>query len=85
MDSAQRLATSKRLRENLQTARDEYDAASKRFMEVVAKVPSATPAPDGPLRLQQAGEAARRALHRYMEALTELHGFETSGNRPSDK
>ncbi len=72
------------LKEQLERARAEYDAAHKKFDSLIMDIPSGIPQPDGNLRIRQAGEASRAALQNYKRALKRFSEYALSRTVPKD-
>jgi hypothetical protein len=74
----------KRLKSELDTAREEYGAASREFDLLLKDIPSEIPHPDGELRIRQTGEASRAALRKYTFALRRFSQYTLAGIVPED-
>ena len=74
----------RRLAQDLDHARREYDRTKVRFDVIMREVPSGIPHPDGTLRLQQAGKESRRALELYTKAVDRYSNFLLHGTIPED-
>lgn len=74
----------RRLAQDLDDARHEYDRAKVRFDAIMREVPCGLPHPDGSLRLQQAGRESRRALELYTKAVDRYSNFLLHGAIPED-
>jgi hypothetical protein len=72
------------LKGQLNKARDEYDAAHKKFGLLIKDIPSEIPQPYGNLRIRQAGEFSRAALQNYKRALKRFSEYALSGSVPKD-
>ena len=83
-DRDDREAIEKRLREELDGARADYEAAYRVFDLLVKDVANGSPPPDGELRLQQTGDVKKGALQNYTRALTRFAHFTLSGTVPDD-
>ncbi len=83
-DPDTREAIEKRLRDELDGARADYEAAFVVFDLLVKKVASGDLPPDGELRLEQTGERKQGALQNYTRALTRFAHFTLSGTVPDD-
>jgi hypothetical protein len=73
-----------RLRGELDKAREAYGAASREFDSLVKDIPRGIPQPDGDFRIQQAGEASRAALRKYLLALKQFSQYTLKGIVPED-
>jgi hypothetical protein len=73
-----------RLKGDLDRARAEYGAASRKFDLLIKDIPSGIPQPDGDLRIRQTGADARAALQNYMRALRRFSEYTLSGTVPKD-
>jgi hypothetical protein len=74
-NSAAQIETRKRLWEAVQLAQTEHARLTTIFDSIVAEVPSGLPAPDGVLRIEEAGRARRFAFKKYQQALSEFTEF----------
>ncbi len=83
-DRDDREAIEQRLREELDGARADYEAAFVVFDLLVKNVANGSPPPDGELRLEQTGDIKRGALQNYTRALTRFAHFTLSGTVPDD-
>jgi hypothetical protein len=63
------------LREQVDSARVDYTAASAVFDLMVKDVLRGIPQPDGSRRIRRAGQASMAALQNYMRALKRLTDF----------
>jgi hypothetical protein len=77
-----RLEIAELLKKQLDAAYAEYLMANARLDAVVKESPSGLPHPDGSLRLQQAGVAARAAFQIYLSALREFTEFSVTWKPP---
>jgi hypothetical protein len=84
LEYLERQEISQQLWDQLDKARVEHLAASERFSSLAKERPGCLPAPDGTLRLQQAGADARSALRQYMTALKRFSDFTLYGTLPQD-
>ena len=64
-----------RLRDELRRCQVEYARANQNFDSIAKETPSGLPHPDGALRVQQAGQARRRALDLYSRATKRYTDF----------
>jgi hypothetical protein len=78
------LKIEERLKEDLDKARSEYQAACVEFHSLVKDIPSGIPQPDGELRLRRSGEVSRAALQNYSLALKRFSQYTLSGIVPKD-
>jgi hypothetical protein len=74
----------RRLKSELDKARDEYGTASRELDLLFKDIPSGIPHPDGELRIRQTGEASRAALRKYTFALKRFSQFTLAGIVPED-
>jgi hypothetical protein len=74
----------KRLKSELDKARDEYAVASREFDLLLKDIPSGIPQPDGELRIRQTAEASRVALRKYTFALRRFSQYTLAGIVPED-
>jgi len=80
---AERLRVERELRERLETARQEYDAAKIRVRRIAGwQREAASGRPDGPPSLRHALVAETEALIKYKRALEEFTNFLLNGNVP---
>ena len=77
-------AIEKRLRDELDGARADYEAAYLVFDLLVRDVANGSHPPDGEERLQQTGDVKKGALQSYTRALTRFAHFTLSGTVPDD-
>jgi hypothetical protein len=78
------LEIEERLKGDLDKARAEYGAASRKFDLLIKDIPSGIPQPDGDLRIRQTGADARAALQNYTRALRRFSEYTLSGTMPKD-
>jgi hypothetical protein len=83
-DRDHREAIEKLLRDELDGARSDYEAAYLVFDLLVKDVTNGSQPPDGEMRLQQSGDVKRGALRNYTRALTRFAHFTLSGTVPDD-
>jgi hypothetical protein len=74
----------RRLMKELSDAQSAYNAANARFHMLVKEVPSEIPAPDGSLRILEAGIESRVNLERYTRAMKRYSEFAIRGTIPED-
>src|SRR2546421_10950216 len=74
-----RIEIARRLKTELDNARDEHSAATARFDRLAEDTPSGLPHPDGSLRIRQAGKNVRASLANYTRALKRFTDFAVSG------
>jgi hypothetical protein len=68
----------------IKRARQRQQDARKQFREITGDIPSLIPAPDGALRIQQAGAEYRGALEDLRNAMTRFNDFLVNGVVPED-
>ncbi len=73
-----------RLKGELDKARAEYGAASRKFDLLIKDIPSGIPQPDGELRIRQTAQASSAALQKYALALKRFSQYTLSGTVPKD-
>ena len=83
-DLEDREAIERRLRDDLDGARADYEAAFRQFDSLVRDVASGSLLPDGEERLQQTGDVKNGALQNYTRALSRFAHFTLSGTVPDD-
>jgi hypothetical protein len=83
-DVDDREAIEQRLRDDLDGARADYEAAFRLFDSLVKGVASGSLPPDGEQRLQQTGDVKNGALLNYTRALSRFAHFTLSGTVPDD-
>ena len=79
-----RLEIARRLKAELDKARDEHSAATARFDQLAEDTPSGLPHPDGSLRIRQAGKSVTASLENYTRTLKRFTDFAVSGIVPED-
>lgn len=72
----------RKLREDLESAINRRNAASKAFEEITSGIPSGIPHPDGSSRIQLASQEYSAAQERVMKALTRVNYFLIHGTLP---
>jgi hypothetical protein len=82
-NSAARGETRKRLWEAVQQAQEEHARLSAIFDSIIAEVPRGLPAPDGVLRIEEAGRARRFAFKKYQQALSKFTEFAVKSDGPN--
>jgi hypothetical protein len=74
----------RRLMKELGDAQSAYNAANARFNVLVKEVPAGIPAPDGSLRIWQAGIESRLNFEKYTRAVRRYSEFALHGTIPED-
>jgi hypothetical protein len=74
----------RRLMKELGDAQSAYNAANARFNVLVKEVPSGIPAPDGSLRIREAGIESRLNFEKYTGAMKRYSEFALLGTLPED-
>ena len=72
-----------RLKSEVESARSEYDLASREFRFLAAKG-TGLPSPDGNLRAKQIAALHSTALHKYTAAIRRFNTFLTDGKLPEE-
>ena len=70
------------LRDEVNRARTAYENAHTEFKAITTDIPSGIPAPDGALRIRNAGAKYRDTMEEYNQALDEFNVFIKNGTIP---